>query len=207
MGIKSFFLDETGDLKRYLRRYEDGPCPKQPYPGSYHNAQAYMDTVQHPANTTITLDDKDGAPPDDDPRWPTHCECGYELKKESPHQVFVERVYKRRDTGEEMILRDAPPGAIYNSWWNPPMWSGKDGLSLTARCPDGHDWPIDGKASNCTMPEDQNHRCWIRHNSNGAITVDKGPSGDNADSTCAAGGGSIQTKNWHGFLRNGEFVT
>jgi hypothetical protein len=29
--------------------------------------------------------------------------------------------------------------------------------------PDGHPWDIDGRASNCTMPEEKTHRCWVRH--------------------------------------------
>jgi hypothetical protein len=57
------------------------------------------------------------------------------------------------------------------------------------------------RASNCTMPNDMLHRCWVRHGNPPMITVDKnGP-------TCGAGAGSILSGNWHGFLRNGELVT
>jgi hypothetical protein len=80
-------------------------------------------------------------------------------------------------------------------------WHGPDGKFLIAVCPGGHHWHIDGKASNCTKPSDEVHKCWIRHGEPPNLTVDK-----NGD-TCAAGAGSIQTPNWHGFLRNGVFTT
>ena len=49
------------------------------------------------------------------------------------------------------------------------------------------------------MPGDDVHRCWVRHGrpEDGTLHVDKN------GQTCAAGAGSIQTHNWHGFLHNG----
>ncbi len=204
MGVKCFYMVETGDLKRFLRRYADGPCPNNN--GHYHNNMVDLDTVKHDPNTMIELDDKDGAPPDTDQRWPTHCTCGYAFTDDDEHQVFVERVYERTDTGERMMLPDAPPGAMYNAWWNPDCWKGKDGLALVVRCPDGHDWNIDATCSNCTLPDDKAHRCWLRHGQVPNITVDKTGPADNGDTTCSAGGGSILTPKWHGFLRGGELV-
>jgi len=58
---------------------------------------------------------------------------------------------------------------------------------------------IDSRASNCTLPDDNVHKCWVRHGEAPNFTVDKN------GATCAAGAGSIQTSNWHGFLRNGVF--
>jgi hypothetical protein len=55
------------------------------------------------------------------------------------------------------------------------------------------------QASNCTLPGDKKHHCWIRHGEVPNLTVDK------AGVTCAAGAGSIQAGDYHGFLRNGEF--
>ena len=71
---------------------------------------------------------------------------------------------------------------------------------LAVVCPDRHIWVIDSRARNCTMPTDKRHRCWVRHGSPPNITVDK----DGV--TCQAGAGSIQTPDWHGFLRNGQLV-
>ena len=49
------------------------------------------------------------------------------------------------------------------------------------------------------MPNDNEHRCWVRHGGFGQIvTVDKN------GKTCEAGGGSIATPKFHGFLTNGE---
>jgi hypothetical protein len=67
------------------------------------------------------------------------------------------------------------------------------------RCPNGSDWHVDGRASNCTMPTDKVHKCWVRHGDPRAsnLTVDKN------GFTCAAGAGSIQAGDYHGFLQAG----
>jgi len=61
---------------------------------------------------------------------------------------------------------------------------------------------IDSRASNCTMPDDNAHRCWVRHGrpEDGTLHVDKN------GLTCAAGGGSILAGNYHGFLHHGHLV-
>jgi hypothetical protein len=62
---------------------------------------------------------------------------------------------------------------------------------------------IDGICSNCTDREDAlkgGHKCWVRHGDAPLITVDKN------GKTCGAGGGSILSGSYHGFLRNGELV-
>jgi hypothetical protein len=89
----------------------------------------------------------------------------------------------------------------------PPEWHGlprrqksyhfTDGDHLVVVCPNGYTWDIDSRASNCTMPYDYNHRCWVRHGDPPKITVDKN------GVTCAAGAGSILAGDYHGFLQNG----
>lgn len=75
-------------------------------------------------------------------------------------------------------------------------YSFEDGPALWVQTPGGA-WCIDSRASNCTMPYDYNHRCWVRHGEPPLVTVDKnGP-------TCAAGAGSIAVGSYHGFLQNG----
>lgn len=62
-------------------------------------------------------------------------------------------------------------------------------------------WSPDSRASNCTLPSDRLHRCWVRH---GDVTKD--PSSlhvDKAGRTCAAGAGSIQLTGWHGYVDRG----
>jgi hypothetical protein len=80
-----------------------------------------------------------------------------------------------------------------------------DGRVLIVRLPDGHDWEIDSRANNCTLPLDDAHWCWNRSGRPEDRTLDvrKGKPGQ---TTCGAGGGSIQTGRWHGFLHGGKLV-
>ena len=78
-------------------------------------------------------------------------------------------------------------------------WNNCEGKHLIAILPNGDHWDIDGRARNCTRKDDKTHRCWIRTGTPPDITV--GKDGD----TCQAGAGSIQSGDYHGFLRNGHF--
>lgn len=80
-----------------------------------------------------------------------------------------------------------------------PHWDNCDGKHLYIVCPDGRWWNVDGRASNCTMPDDRMHRCWCRHGDVEAGTVHVDKSGN----TCQAGGGSIDTGTYHGHVREG----
>jgi hypothetical protein len=115
--------------------------------------------------------------------------------------------WQRKDTGEKRERnRDFGVGAMWFAVWQPLNWDwdNKAEPHLIVRCPNGpeqtRDWDIDSRASNCALPGDKVHRCWIRHGVPPTITVDK------AGLTCIAGAGSIALPNWHGFLRNGELV-
>jgi hypothetical protein len=129
---------------------------------------------------------------------------------------------RRCDTGELFkSYRDLPVGAVYeasdfygsgaHNWRSAPNSDGRryyvsrpgvDGRVLVCICPDGHPWTIDARASNCTLPHDDDHWCWCRHGrpEDGTLHVDK------QGVTCAAGAGSIDTGQWHGFLHNGQLV-
>jgi hypothetical protein len=165
--------------------------------------------------------------PRHDERWPIACACGYVFSVADgaadqnaigdEWQDWQELLYRRADTGELVTLRDhdpdktapagrllgavappptAPPGASWDAWWMPASWRGPDGIALMVRCPNGHDWHVDGEASNCTRKGDRAHKCWVRHGDarQCAVTVDKN------GETCAAGGGSIQAGDYHGFM-------
>lgn len=98
-----------------------------------------------------------------------------------------------------------PPGGVWEGLdleGKPLEPTGPDGRQLWVVLPNGHVWCIDGRASNCTMPDDDEHRCWVRHGSpeDGTLTVDK------AGHTCKAGAGSILAGNYHGFLEDGALV-
>lgn len=138
--------------------------------------------------------------PHDDPRWPIKCDagCGYQFVEADHWQDTQDLIYQRVDTGEEMTLRDAGPGASWDAWWMPDYWRGPDGIALMVKCPNGHGWYVDSEASNCTR-KGEPHACWVRHGDprQANVTVDK-----NGD-TCAAGGGSIVAGDYHGFLQAG----
>ena len=203
MGIKCFWLEPTDKERRYLRRYQgNSKCSGTM---SYHNAMVFAEdskevmdeTVRHWVDDGKTVKDFEG-----DPRWPTHCPCGYEFQESDERQLFGSHIYRRVDTGEEMTLRDAPEGAMWDATWYHDLgegWCGDDGKAIICRVPTNHDWHIDGPCSNCTRPNEP-HKCWVRHGEPPNLTVDKN------GNTCAAGAGSILTSTWHGFLQNGELV-
>lgn len=90
------------------------------------------------------------------------------------------------ETQETKLWDDLDPGA---------MAVGQSGPYV--KLPDGRTWYIDSRASNCDKPGDSSHRCWVRHGEPPNLTVDK------IGNTCGAGGGSIATDGYHGFLRGG----
>lgn len=104
------------------------------------------------------------------------------------------------------------PGDLYFADWYPCAdggrcihgWTNCDGHHLIGILPNGHAWDIDGRASNCTMPSDTAHRCWVRHGDpekGEPVHVDK------SGHTCAAGAGSIISGDYHGFLHGGVFTS
>ncbi len=106
----------------------------------------------------------------------------------------------RPDTGERFTNATIPAGALWRATWyeDRPEWRGIDGQSWCCQLPGGGTWMIDGRASNCTLPNDNVHKCWCRHGAAPLFTIDKN------GTTCDAGAGSIIAPNgWHGFLRNG----
>lgn len=96
-----------------------------------------------------------------------------------------------------------------DAFWSMPherpcsYWDNCEGRHLIVILPDGHHWNVDGRASNCTLPDDRLHRCWVRHGDPavpGSIHVDK------AGLTCQAGAGSILSGSYHGFLHHGALT-
>lgn len=82
-------------------------------------------------------------------------------------------------------------------------WENCPGRHLHANLPNGHGWCVDSRASNCGRPEDNIHRCWVRHGDpekGETVHVDKN------GNTCQAGAGSILVGDYHGFLHNGRFT-
>jgi hypothetical protein len=182
-----------------LRRYE-GVAAGSPKCGRYgfHNAEVHLGDAPR---DTFTL------PALEDPRWPTRCDtCGKEFSAGAHSTLAEPPLYLRADTGALLTLSDAAPGAM---WWAPwysskakDGWmTGYDGRTLVVRLPDGRDWIVDSVASNCPIPKDRSHRCWLRQGEPPDVTA--GKKAEKGEKTCSAGAGSIQTGSWHGFLRNG----
>lgn len=206
VDAKCFVIERTGRSRYVLRRYHSSSDGKCPGPMGYHNAHSEViaETEDDPTKDYLCSNPPEVAK--DDPRWQQKCDaCDFRFTDADPKQVFGDPVYRRLDTGEILMLEDAPPGALWRATWYENRgsvqchWTGDDGQSWMCRLPDGHDWFIDGKCSNCTRPNEPHH-CWVRKGVAPNFTV--GKDGD----TCAAGAGSIMTPNWHGFLTNGELA-
>ena len=192
--MKAKFANETG-TRVFLRRYWGDDCPGR----GCHNAMRHLfDTnemlngVDAEGNMTYN---RYGGEHESYTEWPEKCnDCGAICPEDANKQVFNKRLY---DTPSG----DIEPGCLYYApWYDDVYWVNQETPTLCAMLPNGNIWVIDSRASNCTMPDDKTHRCWVRHGEPPNIHVDKN------GYTCAAGGGSILSGNYHGFLHNGEFT-
>lgn len=227
--IRCFLVVDSGVSKIFLRRYRTkdagGGCTNHAY--GYHNATVEIE--ERPTETSgdgylLTVEI-----PRDDPRWPTHCVCGYEFSAEDESQSYQDELMVPAPGNEGVepnrwVRNDLPAGAMYFPTWLQPKEgdaprTGRgyveptDGSVLTVICPQNRDgtgraeWIVDGYCSNCNR-KGEPHHCWCRHGTAPWITVDKTPPDDGLG-TCAAGAGSIwigYPNGWHGFLRNGWLV-
>lgn len=212
-SIPTKLIREVGTIA-YLRVYwGDKECPSclGGKNAGYHNAQVFL--TKSNTHGDWELGGKPGDYPED--RWPTRCDhCGASVpavKEERTYdsgasnggyvrQVFRDRLYDTSSGKPE-------PGTIYVAdWYHDPGekchdWDNCDGRHLYAVCPDGHAWEMTGRARNCGSPQDRQHRCWVLHEeSPGVFHVSKD------GHTCSAGGGSIATGDYHGFLHHGVFT-
>src|ERR1035437_2549656 len=191
MPIQTFYLKPTQYSRLWLRRY-NGNLKCSNTKMSYHNKMNLIGDLPTEDDLIEYYHD--------DPRWPTVCECGYQFQDTDEWQLFHSQLFERTDNGELTTVHSAPVGAVWRSTWNEdrPNWCGLDGKSVHVKTPGGQ-WHIDGRASNCTMPLDTVHRCWVRHGSpeENNLHVDKN------GNTCQAGAGSIVCGSYHGFLHNG----
>lgn len=200
--IRTFWLEETPLDARYLRRFQWsdraalGACPASGRAG--HDVKVRIE--DGPDGPSVCGKSIMPAQILADPRWPQACACGYIFSADDDWQLLTRKLYRRLSDGAVMTLAEAPVGALWRATWyekDDPKRCGRDGFSIWCKTPGG-DWHIDGRANNCTMPDDWTHRCWVRQGTvGGVLHVDKnGP-------TCAAGAGSIGTPTWHGFLDHG----
>jgi len=200
MDINCFLIVPDGTTHRYISMQG-------------HNPDA---CYGHPHRASIRL--ADGLVTDNESSWhmrtphtmppssfPVKCDaCDYMFQWDNDTYILdIRHVWVRNDSREFCCdsIHSAPPGAMWFADWMEDMlnYCGPDGKCLCVMTPGGI-WHIDSRASNCGLPEDNIHKCWVRHGDAPDITVDK------AGNTCNAGAGSISLPGYHGFLRAGKLV-
>lgn len=155
-----------------------------------------------PVGPQVPLADGEPAPPELVRGWDGACEsCGESVPWDDGRDAvrLAGGVRQLWDTASGNL----EPGCL---WWQDDYagrcfhWDNCDGRHLHAMLPNGAYWDIDGRANNCTLPDDRTHRCWVRDGEPPAVTAGK------AGHTCSAGAGSILAGDYHGFLRDGVFT-
>lgn len=131
--------------------------------------------------------------------------CGRPVTTEWSFGAGMSALWRRRD-GAPTDLRKRPEDFGVGATWECPWltvlfentwddWpAGKAPIEILTP---GRGWMPESRASNCTMPNDKRHRCWVLHGEGLGLTANK------AGVTCGAGAGSIQCGVWHGWLEGG----
>jgi hypothetical protein len=204
-GVPCFWLEPTGRVRLSLRRFtfagRGRDCPARSYG---HGASVELD-VELPLRIHT---DEDGfryieqvpkrqCPGRRDPRWPKLCaQCGEPFLPGDEWQVNQAEIYTRSDNGALIAFRGhgdkAAAGALFHCWWLEGAMGGvreakpgPDGIILTAICPNGCEWIVDGEATG------GGH--WTR-------------TGDARQPETLTVTPSIIAGDYHGFLQNGRFT-
>jgi hypothetical protein len=157
----TFWMEPTTTVQVGLRRYRMTDGNDFTCAGGYHRALVITGeapAVFHATEWSDRMLDVRPETPHDDPRWPAACECGYAFTDADQWQDWQELVYAVPGTDTRYVLnaptttdgggcRQAPPGAMWDSWWMPDGYRGPDGIALTVRLPNGSDWCPDGPAT------------------------------------------------------------
>jgi hypothetical protein len=230
-----FWCEPTGKIRRWLRCYQPNDPPaevkdvvgqsltqraEEPMPRCTKwccNAMKLLDEVDEEGDESEGVRkfrkgyDAASFPWD---AFPLVCEdCKKEMTAPK-RQIFCDEIYVVKTgerAGQTFCRRELPVGAMLSieCYSDIPDWCGRDGLAINVVTPGG-EWHIDGKANNCTKPDDHAHRCWVRRGDprTGYLHVDKDAT---IQETCEAGAGSIWInqggpRDWHGFLHRGYLV-
>lgn len=187
-----YWLEPTELVQLNLRRYVTGKtggyCPVSGM--EYHNAVVSIGTAlksDHPCVSNIHKFDRT------DPRWPSHCGCGYKFRDCEIWQFHPKDLWKRADTGE-LVTQDtaAPGGMLHASWYTDfddddlsCYRNGPDKVCLLVKLPNDVWFCADGPATNANgiMPNSK----WTRTGTIPKVTVSP----------------SINHPTWHGWLKNG----
>ena len=144
-------LIATDQASLSLRRYASkGTCAVSGR--GIHDAETLIGTASIVISERDTWDVEElERPPASDPRWPTHCVCGYTFQEDDTRQLFKSRLYRREDTGALLTLSEAEPGMMWDADWLLDMgetYTGPDGRCFIMRLPGHGEWTIDGPSSN-----------------------------------------------------------
>lgn len=232
MNIKTFLLTITDQYNFSLRRYTMSGCPASTWGHDATTGTLWFGTADtSPAGVDdegrpVTGDAALAILKQTSMQWPLKCDkCDYLFEKDDVWQFNARARWRREDTGGIVELRDAPVGAMWRATWmeGPAGYETKlDGTEVwVCALPHNWHWIIGSRASNCDSPcsvcavpyhshkvtgwdkdghhyiDSRPHKCWVAHGEPPNMHVDKN------GVTCGAGGGSIQTPNWHGFMHNG----
>lgn len=210
--VRVFWCEPTAKVRVSLRRFSypnEKRCSQSP--ADWGCDASIVIVPSAPEDLWIrrskgnTYEVRSGQVEKDDRRWPIYCdECECEFDDTDRYQVQADIIYTGVSDGKVLhfTLREPPVGAMWDSWWMPNTHRGPDGIVLTVMTPGGM-WMVDSRASNCTLPGDDIHKCWVRHGDprTGDVHVDKN------GVTCQAGAGSIATAGYHGFLNHGYLTS
>lgn len=156
--VECFWVEPTGKAIVSMRRSaqaEEG-CEHPEHEGryGYHSKSVELGedfdvrwTEEADGRFVASIDPEEFA---EDPRWPTHCDCGYEFKAEDGIQVVQEPIMEsadgRRAFTSPAYGRKPTPGAMFETYWRPALRK-EDGRAISAVCPNGEVWCIDEEAS------------------------------------------------------------
>lgn len=185
-AVECFWVEPSGKAVRSLRRYRRGDsrdCPVHDYHNAVVELGDHFDVIwatgDDGARYVAAIDAADYAA---DPRWPLHCECGYEFADDDHWQANQEPIYEAADGRRAWVHpahgRKPTPGAMFDTHWRPELRK-EDGLAISVVCPDGTVWCMDDEATSGGF--------WTREGTVPKITANP----------------SILTPGYHGFLRNG----
>src|SRR5882724_2887198 len=123
--IRCFLLEPLARRRRWLMRrsHEGLPCCSR---NGEHRAKVEIEEAEFPIPAPAKPAEPEWKSHRDDPRWPIRCElCDYEFAEGDDRLVFFRRVY-RDESGCELILDEAPPGAMWDAWWLGAEFRGRD---------------------------------------------------------------------------------
>lgn len=189
-AVECFWVEPNGRALRTLRRYRRGEEKCSQNRMGYHTTTVEIgdfDVIwNHLEDGTQVVAAIDNAEYADDPRWPTHCVCGYKYTEEDHWQASQEPIYASADGRQAWTSpaygRQPTPGAMFDTFWRPELRK-EDGLAISAVCPNGQVWCIDDHAT-------QGDGFWTRTGEPPMLTVSP----------------SIVAGDYHGHLQNGAFT-